>query len=237
MKIAVCEDHKEEAGWLKSQIEYWGSHENIPVSVALYENAEQFWFDYGLEKAFDVLLLDIEMPGESGISLAKRLRAKNDDIPVIFVTGVDDYMSDGYDVQAIHYLLKPVNKNKLKECLTRIYEKQKNKEPCVLLNTTEGLVKLLQKDILKIESFSRYCIYTTLNHDYQVSISLKDAFNELQKDRFAFSHRGILINLCHVETITHEQVTLSGGHTALVSRRQYGDLNKAFISFYHGGGK
>ncbi len=144
------------------------------------------------------------MPGENGISLARELCKKHDDIPIIFVTGADEYISEGYDVQAVHYLLKPVNKDKLEECLNRVHEKKKDKEPFVLLNTSSGTIKLLQKDILKIESFS-------------------------------YSHRGILVNLQHVEAITHEQVILTGGNKALVSRRQYGSLNKAFIDFYNGG--
>ncbi len=237
MNIAVCEDHRNEALWMKKQIEYWGQQEKLKTHITLYENAEQFWFSYGCDKNFDALILDIEMPGENGISLAKKLREKGDLIPVIFVTGTDEYIAEGYDVQAVHYLLKPVNKDKLNQCLHRIYEKQKEQEPFLLLNTDRGTVKLLEKDILKIESFSRFCIYTTLKGEYQAVISLKDAFNSLQKETFFYSHRGILVNLRHVETITHDQVLLTGGHTALVSRRQYNDLNKAFIAYYNGGNK
>lgn len=210
MNIAICEDHKEEAGWLKKQIEYWGREKGIPTAVTLYENADQFWFNYSPEKVFDVLFLDIEMPGENGILLAKKLREKQDDVPVIFVTGVDDFISEGYDVQALHYLIKPVDKTKLRECLYRIYEKQKNREPYILLNTKDGTVKLLQKDIIKIESFSRYSVFTTLKGEYQAAVSLKDTLNTLQKENFSYSHRGILVNLLHVQAITHEQVTLTG---------------------------
>lgn len=237
MNIAICEDRREEAAWLKKQIEYWSLRENIKPCITLYENAQQFWFHYGSETPFDVLILDIEMPGESGISLAKKLREKGDHIPVIFVTGMDEYMAEGYDVQAVHYLLKPVNRDKLGECLHRVYENLKEQEPFLLLNTNQGTVKLLEKDILKIESFSKSCIYTTLKGEYQAAVSLKDALNSLQKETFACSHRGVLVNLRHVETITHEQVILTGGHTALISRRQYSDFNKAFIDYYNGGNK
>lgn len=235
MNIVICEDHKDEALWLQKQIKHWGLHKNLQIRISLFETAEQFWFHYDSEKFYDVLLLDIEMPGENGISLARELRKKHDDIPIIFVTGADEYISEGYDVQAVHYLLKPVNKDKLEECLNRVHEKKKDKEPFVLLNTSSGTLKLLQKDILKIESFSGYCIYTALNGEYRVNISLKEALNALQKESFSYSHRGILVNLQHVEAITHEQVILTGGNKALVSRRQYGSLNKAFIDFYNGG--
>lgn len=235
MNIAICEDHKEEALWLKKQIEYWSLQKGHKTNTTLFENAAQFWFHYEPDQSFDVLLLDVEMPGENGILLARKLRERHDDIPVIFVTGADEYISEGYDVQAVHYLLKPVNKDKLAECLNRVYEKMKDREPFVLLNTSSGTIKLLQKDILKIESFSGYCIYTALQGEYRVNISLKDALNALQKENFSYSHRGIVVNLQHVEAITHEQVILTGKNTALVSRRQYSSLNKAFIDFYNGG--
>lgn len=235
MKIAICEDQREEAGWLKKQIEDWGLRKSIPAIITLYENAKQFWFDYDPEKYFDVLILDVEMPGENGISLARQLRQKQDDIPIIFVTGAIEYMSEGYDVQAVHYLLKPVDKNKLEECLQRVYEKLEAEEPPFVINTNKGVIRLTQKEIIKIESFSRYCIYTTLKGEYQVNISLKDAMKDLKKEHFAYTHRGILVNLKHVETITREQVTLTQGYTALISRRQYADFNKAFITYYNGG--
>lgn len=232
MNIAICEDRKEEALWLQKQIEYWGREKGISVSVTCYENAGQFWFHYPPKEAFDVLLLDIEMPGENGILLAKKLREKQDDIPIIFVTGVGEFISEGYDVQALHYLIKPISKEKLAECLCRVQKKLKNQEPCLLLNTKEGTVKLLQKDILKIESFARYCTFTTLTGEVQAAVSLKDTLNVLQKKNFSYSHRGILVNLQHVTAITHEQVILTGNVSAIVSRRQYADLNKAFIEFY-----
>lgn len=237
MKIAICEDQKEEAEWLKKQIENWGLQKNIPSIITLYENAAQFWFDYGPEKDFDVLILDIEMPGENGISLARKLREKQDDIPIIFVTGAGEYMSEGYDVQAVHYLLKPVVKNKLEECLQRVYEKLEAKEPPLIINTDRGMIKLTQKEIIKIESFSRYCIYTTLKGEYQVNIPLKDALKDLREEHFAYTHRGIIVNLKHVETITRDQVTLTGGYSALISRRQYAGFNQAFITYYNGGAK
>lgn len=97
MKIAICEDQMEEAGWLKKQIEDWGLRKSIPAIITLYENAKQFWFDYDPEKYFDALILDVEMPGENGISLARQLRQKQDNIPIIFVTGAIEYMSEGYE--------------------------------------------------------------------------------------------------------------------------------------------
>lgn len=232
MKIAVCEDHGEEALWLEKMIKKWAAKRRLPVSVTIFADAEQFWFSYEPGVSFDVLFLDIQMPGESGLVLAKKLREKGDAVPLIFVTGIDDFVSEGYDVQAVHYLVKPVKEEKIGECLDRVCQNMEQAEPFLLLETEQGTVKLLQKDILKVEIFAHRCVYTTLQKEYAVSQSLKDAEEGLASDWFVHSHRSILVNLYHIEAITRQRVFLTGGHEALVSRRLYMELNRAFISFY-----
>ncbi len=232
MRIAVCEDQQEEAAWLAKTVKKWAAGRALPVSVEVFENAEQFWFAYEPGLSFDVLFLDIQMPGESGITLAQKLRQRRDSTPLIFVTGIDDYMSEGYDVQAVHYLLKPVKEEKLTECLDRVYQGMNQAEPCVLMDTEPGTVRLLQKDILKVEIFAHRCVYTTLQKEYAVYGSLKEARDALEPAWFVHSHRSILVNLCHVEAIMHDRVLLTGGREALVSRRLYAELNQAFIRFY-----
>lgn len=232
MRIAVCEDHQEEAAWLAEIVKKWAAGKAVSVHIEVFENAQQFWFSYEPGHPFDVLFLDVQMPGESGIILAKKLRQRRDATPLIFVTGIDDYMSEGYDVQAVHYLLKPVKEEKLEECLNRVYQSMNQTEPFLLLDSDQGTQRLLQKDILKVEIFAHRCVYTTLQQEYAVYQSLKEARDALVPEWFVYSHRSILVNLCHVESITHDKVLLTGGHEALVSRRLYGELNQAFIHFY-----
>ena len=87
MKIAVCEDNQAEADWLKKVIVEWAAFNRRDVQVSCYSATEHFLFDYE-ESCFDILFLDIQMPGEDGISLARKLRKKNDPIPIVFVTGL-----------------------------------------------------------------------------------------------------------------------------------------------------
>lgn len=235
MKIAICEDHPEEAGGLVKIMEKWAVKQSVSLNITLYENAERFWFSYEPGVSFDALFLDVQMPGESGITLARKLRDRGDLIPVVFVTGIDDYISEGYDVQAVHYLLKPVKTEKIEECLNRIYRELGQEEPYLLLNTQEGAVKLLQREIVKVEVFTHRCVYTTIKGEYNALHSLKEAQERLYPGWFVRSHRSILVNLKHVEAITRDKVFLTGGQEALVSRRLYNELNEAFIRFYGSG--
>lgn len=232
MNFVICEDNRQESEWLQERIIAWARSEGIPALVTAYDSAEKFWFSYEDGIEMDALLLDIQMPGESGIELAKRLRGRQDRTPVLFITGIDDYMAEGYDVQAVHYLLKPVQQEKLEKCLEQVRRMQEKEEPSLLLQLEDGTVRLWQKDILKVEIFAHICIFTTPSKTYTTATSLRKVKEQLYPRWFVHSHRSILINLLHVESITHTKVFLTGGHEAEVSRRMYKELNQAFIDFF-----
>lgn len=232
MNFVICEDHLEEAIWLRKKIESWAARQPVLATVSVYGSAEQFWFAYEENMNMDALILDIEMPGENGLSVARRLRERQDPVPVIFVTGMSEYMSEGYDVSAVHYLLKPVREDKLEECLNRILRLRQREEPFILLHMEKDIVKLFQKDIVMVEVFSHQCVYTTDTKTYTVSASLKEERAKLRQEWFVPAHRSVLVNLLHVTSITGSKVYLTGGREAVVSRRMYAELNQAFIRFY-----
>ena len=94
------------------------------------------------------------------------------------------------------------------------------------------MIKVRQRDIVKIEVFGRECIYTTTGGSYRTAQSMKEAQEGLSRECFVPCHRGILVNLQRVESISHDQVVLADGVTAPVSRRMYGKINEAFIRFF-----
>lgn len=84
-----------------------------------------FFFCYAEDKSFDLLLLDVEMPGTDGVTLAKTVRQENEAVQIVFITGYSDYIAEGYDVAALHYLVKPVSREKLFAVLDRAWEKHR----------------------------------------------------------------------------------------------------------------
>ena len=126
MRAAVCEDVLEEAQWLSDMIYKWYADKGIEGEVSIFEDAARFLFareDY----SFDVLFLDIRMPGENGVSL----------------TGEREYILEGYEVEALHYLIKPVQEKKIFECLERVYRNAAQQEAHVILTGDMGVVKVL----------------------------------------------------------------------------------------------
>ena len=146
MKIAVCEDQKEEADWLCTAIRSWAADKKLPVDVVSFGDAASFLFSLD-DNVYDVLSLDIKMPGEDGVTLAKRLRNMNNNVFIVFVTGEKEYVMEGYEVDAVNYLLKPVDTGQVGKCLDRIYGKTDIQQPYIILDTGEKMLKLLQKEI------------------------------------------------------------------------------------------
>ena len=93
-------------------MDIWSRQREIPVLVETFSSAEAFLFRYEEDKTFDFLLLDIEMGGMDGVTLARQVRRDSEDLQLVFITGYWDYIGEGYDVSALHYLLKPVRQDK-----------------------------------------------------------------------------------------------------------------------------
>ena len=106
---AVCDDERADALYVSDFIKKWASDHEVMVHVEEFPSAEAFLFEYEEVQTFDILFLDIEMKadGMNGIELAAKLRERDHAIQIVFVTGYMDYIAEGYDVKALHYLLKP----------------------------------------------------------------------------------------------------------------------------------
>lgn len=232
MRIGICDDEAVQREYLKKMTAEWGRRKKLQLSFQQFENAEEFLFHYEDKRELDVLLLDIQLGGENGMSMAKSLRKKKDDLPIIFVTGIEDYLGQGYEVDALHYLLKPVSAEKLEECLDKVYQKSQKKEAVLMIQGKDVLRRIYQRDILKIEAFSHSCIITTIEGELEVNRGIGSLEKELEPGRFIHSHRSCLVNLSQIESIEKERAVLSGGVTAPVSRRLYTAFNQAFIRYY-----
>ena len=118
-KIAICDDDAEQRAYVSDLVTLWAKKNRHLTEIKKYAEAKAFLFDWAEEKDFDILLLDIEMPEVNGIDLAKAVRRENSTVQIVFITGFYEYFSDGFDVSALHYLIKPADTAKLFQYWTR----------------------------------------------------------------------------------------------------------------------
>ena len=177
---------------------------------------------------WDILLLDVEMPGMSGIDLAKRLRGAGCRAEIIFITSHFECMAEGYEVDALHYLVKPVPAEKLRAVLDRAAARLAVEPPSVVIACEKGNVKLYESELLYAESFLHDLVLHTTGPDYRIRESISAFAGRLSADFFR-THRSYLVNLKAVVRIGRTSVLLRGGAEVPLARGKYDAINRAFI--------
>lgn len=167
------------------------------------------------------------------MKLAEKIRETNSGIQIVFITGFPDYISRGYDVSALHYLIKPVEKEKLFEVLSKACDNLKKEEKFILLSVDNESLKINLKDIIYVEAFGHSSNVVCENGEHNVKLPISDIAKMLDES-FAQCHRSYIANLQHISRITKTDVVFDNGKSIPVSRRMYNDVNIAFINFYRG---
>lgn len=231
LKIALCDDEKLQLDLLEKYCFDWLEKNNLEAMINKYLSAESFLFDYEDNKNFDILLLDIQMKELDGISLAKKLRELGDKLSIIFITGIKDFVFEGYHVQATDYILKPIEQENLEAALSRAYENIQKTEPYILLPIDYELVKIIERDILFIESIGHKSLVHTHKRNFEVKKGINTLKNELKQDFFHKCHRSYIVNILHIDSISKTDVKID--ETLIpIARGKWDELNVAFLNYY-----
>ena len=230
LKIAICDDEANQIEYLSDVVTTWAKKNRHAVEIKPYSAAKSLLFDYCEEKDFDILLLDIEMPGMSGVELAKAVRKENATVQIVFITGYYEYFSDGFDVSALHYLIKPADERKLMPVLDRAVSNLTYRQRSVLLTSPEGDRKVSLADIEYVESENVHVAVHTVSGVYRSRISLAK-FAEQLDETFIKVHRSYIVNLKYVKKITRTDITMVSGDLVPISRGMYDEVHAALIKF------
>ena len=228
--IAICDDEPASASFVKEQVIKWAKNYDIQVFIDIFPSAEAFLFQYADCKDYAILLLDIEMGKMNGIELAKRVRSQNREIQIVFLSGYTEYLSDGYEVEALHYILKPIQTEKLFSVLNRAVEKLKQNTRSLLLNLHDEIIRIPFYEIWYAEVMKNY-ITIHASEAHTVKKTLGELEQELD-DSFFRTSRSFLVNLRYIRKITKSDVTLKDGTVIPLSRGLYDSINQAMIRHF-----
>lgn len=232
-RIGICDDNNLDAVYVQNFLNDWGKERHYQIRCEVFPSAENFLFRYAEDKNFDILLLDIEMGEMDGITLAKKLREENDSVQLVFITGYADYMAEGYEVAALHYLMKPVSAEKLYKVLDRAVAGLPKKSQVILLPVEGEIVKLSADEICYVEAFSHNVTVHTETRKLEVKLSISEMEQRLG-NHFVRSHRSYLVNLKYMARISKKEVILDDGTAIPLARMAFSEVNQAFINYYKG---
>ena len=227
-KIAICDDSAADRQYVCDMVSRWAGRNGDTIRTDIFESAEQFMFHYEEEQDYDILLLDIEMGAMDGVTMARQLRQQNDTVQIIFITGYSDYISEGYEVAALHYLMKPVKEEKLLAVLDRAVEKLKKNERVLTIDAGGEVARVPVYQIRYADVFGNY-VTIHAQTDVTVKMTLGD-LEKLLDERFYRVGRSVIVNLTQISRVTKKEIRLSDGTVIALPRSAYEGINRAIIS-------
>ena len=212
MRIAITDDEQAVREELAGYVQRYAAVHGIECEVSRYSSGDAL-LDAFRPEYYDILIFDIDMPGTNGINTARRIREQDGQAVILFITNIAQYAINGYEVEALDYIIKPIGYHDFALKFERAERKAgQQKQDTLLLNSTEGIVPVRVQDIVCIEANAHYMVYHTDRGAYRVRGSLREHETEMADRHFSRVQRSFLINLARVERITSAGVE-AGGET------------------------
>ncbi|MCB5386990.1 LytTR family DNA-binding domain-containing protein [Blautia glucerasea] len=232
MKVAIVDDELEMRQIMTDYVKRFGEEAGIDLETVTFESGEQFLKDYKM--IYDIIIFDIDMPGINGIDTARKLRETDTNVTIIFVTNIAQYAINGYEVDAVDYILKPVSYYDFSMKFHRTVAKAaQRKEHIIKVETAEGTRKLRLPALIYVEILSHYLYFHTTKRDYKVRGNIGDVEKELEKYNFVRIHRSYIVNLKYVNKVLSTEVTV-GSAILPVSRNYKEKLKEEYLKYIRG---
>lgn len=227
MNIAICEDNEKEAEQLKLMIENYMPNSLLISDIDIYSNATLFLES---EKVYDLVVLDCKLPDINGVEAAKLFRKKNSVAVIIFITAFLEYATGGYEVDALRFLLKPVNPKKLAEALVAFENKIKN-ECMVEIKGMYEPYYVKSTDIMYIEVVERKTIVRLDGNSVESHKTLAVFEKEIRSDAFFKTRRQFIVNMKFIQRKNGNELYMLNGEKVIISRRRLADFNEKYANY------
>lgn len=233
--IAICDDSKQERQILAVLFKRYQELHATPLQIHIFQNGFSLLDAIDQGKRFDITILDILMPGENGIEIARNIRASGADTEIIFLTSSPEYAVDSYEVKAQNDLLKPVTEEKFFASIDSILAELDEKDTAsFIIYTTEKQYSRIRVSSLVYGEVTHRTI--TLHLADQTMISAVMTFTEFQDilkayPDFIYPHRSYAVNMNYIQYVTKSDIILTDGQKIPLSRNNYMKISEQFLNF------
>lgn len=232
---AIVDDEESERRKLKACLAYVAEKKNIKFSVREFSDADKFLVNY--ESNYDVVFMDIEMDGTNGMEAARQLRKVDKTVILIFVTNMAQMAVQGYEVDALDFIVKPLDKYAFSLKMMRVLGRiDQSKDDRILLSIAGDLVSIRVSLITYLEVQGHYVIYHSKEGDYTEYITLSAAEKKIADSSFVRCNRGCLVNLRYVSAVRKDVCVVDGEELA-IARPTRNSFIQAFACFLGGGNR
>lgn len=218
--IAICDDDpravQNHRDITESCLRQWGK----PGKVTTYTASENLFYDITEDHFFfDLILLDIEMPGSTGMEIAKKIKPCLPNIKIIFITSHVEYAIDAFELSIFRYVPKQDMDRRLPAAIldaVRLIELEDEK--IYTIRTSSRMEKIPYKEIFYIERDGKNACITAASGMSKVRKSLQKVYEELNAEEFLFIDRGCIVNMIHIMQVKDGMAILKNGTSLPISR-------------------
>lgn len=233
-RVAICDDEQVFLSDNRVMVESVLGEAGIAHEISIFSAASDLASAFSQRSDwFDMLLLDILLDSENGVELARRLRTDGYQGSIVFVTSTKDFSLDGYSVYPIQYLLKPLQRDALREALLRDCAGQRAL-PSLSVPIRGGFTTVLVSGILYLEALLRSIILHTKDRDIESTMSLKEVQAALPQGAFVRCHKSFLVPMAQIRDMSRADITLKCGQRVPIGRVYYDDALAQFIEYIQG---
>lgn len=232
MRIAIVDDLASERALLRDRLERQLSRRNVQADLFEYQSGEDF-LAAEKEQRFTVVFLDIYMAGANGIETAKELRKLDTDCLLVFTTTSTDHALEGFQVRAMHYLVKPFTEEDIDRLTDELLSRVPKPDKYMDLKVNRSDIRLCYQNIIYAEHFSHMIyIHTDGERELVTRQSFDSFITSLKMDpRFYQCNRGVVINLEHAVDFDGTDFRLDNGSNVPVSRKLLKNARQTFMEF------
>ncbi len=232
MHIAVCDDNPDELSRISTLLEDYNHEVDSTVTYESFHSALDL-IEVMREKQFDLLLLDILMPGLTGMEAAKELRRSEDEIPIIFLTSSREHAVESYRVGAKDYIMKPAQKDEIFPSISKQLARFRQEDSYLALKAGNGIIKLPFSQIVYVEVLNRSVQFILTNGEVREAYGyLADYESVLLTDPYFYKpHRSYVVNLRQVTELHKKGFATTQGTTVPVARDTFSKAKAAYMKY------
>lgn len=238
LRIAICDDLQDQLQKIKAAVsQYFDAFPEVQTEIFTYNNPLIFLDSLDKTGGFDILLLDVCMPGIDGTQVAAEIRKRKDKSEIIFVTTSDEFAVDAFALKAAHYLVKPFTQAQFCEALDRaMVQFAAGQAPKLALKLTGGGTRALElNEILWIES--RDHVQTVFlkdgnSEEARESLSqLLSVLDEQSQGQFVSPYKGYLVNQKAIRTVAPKEIIMRSGHAIPLARGTFREFSDRYFAY------
>ncbi len=234
IKVAFCDDDKKYADGMKMLLDEYSIARKKEIDTDFFLSSLELMAEVVKGSRYDVLIMDVIMPGENGISLAKEIRQYDSNVKIVFITNSPEYAIESYTVGAFYYYVKPIDKEKLFSILDNALDLcEREKHRSIIVKCKNGIKRIDLDQLVSCEVNRRTIVFRMENgREFEHNGSMDNLCTQLaQYENFMRPHRAYLINMEHIDMITGKSILMMDGSEIPIPHGKYTEIKERYLKY------